>query len=165
MRLCLVVADAARARLFTYDNIADPAIDDNAGNLVEQDHLIEPERRLRASQIHSDSRPGTAHQSHGPSHGLDDHRDRHRDEVDRRFAGTIVGRLVQLVDDTAVDEAVVVAPPSLLGRLRPLLSKLSGRVTLHEVPRDLSRETTPQLHDHLHSLGLIAPRPRPGFRS
>jgi hypothetical protein len=100
-RTIIIVADAARARLLTYD--PDPSADHTmAPVLTERTDLVNPERRLRASQVYSDTRPGTAYAPTGLGFGLDDHRDR------------------------------------------------------------LTRETLPQLHHHLATLGLIPRRERAG---
>ncbi len=160
-RIAIVVADAARARLDPYE----PA-DDRGGALVEHVDLVDPERRLRPGQIHSDSRPGTGYSPTGLSFGLDDHRDQHQHEVDQRFAGEIYRQLDELLTALPSRRVVIVASPNMLGHLRLWTGGLERRqIELTEISRDLTRETTPQLQDHLARLGLVPARERRGLRA
>lgn len=161
-RITIVVADAARVRLYTFEPGAGPTSDD-APELVERADLVNPERRLRPSQIFTDSRPGTGYAPTGVSFGLDDHRDQRQHDVDERFAGEIYRQLDTLLDERPARRVVIVASPHMLGHLRQWTPGLTRReIELHEVPLDLTRETTPQLHDHLAKLGLVPARRRLG---
>jgi len=157
-RTAVVVADAARARLFTYE-----PPNGRPGMLVERVDLVDPERRLRSSLIHSDSRPGTAVAAGHLSFGLDDHRDQHRHEIDRRFASEIYLQLDELLGNYPARRVVIVASPHILGLLRLWTGGLAKRkIELHERALDLTLETTPKLHDHLAKLQLIPARTRAG---
>lgn len=151
---CVVVADAARARLYTFQR----------GEGVPQEFcervdLVNPERRQRPSEVHSDTRPGTSYAPTGIGFAVDDHRDAHQTEVDRRFAGEINRELSKLLSETGYRHAIVVASHRMLGHLRAAYAQ-PPTVALHELTLDLTREPTAALHDRLSDLGLLPPRRR-----
>ncbi|MBK9033993.1 MAG: host attachment protein [Myxococcales bacterium] len=157
LALAIVVADAARARLFTYKREAQ---DEAAPTLRERADLVSPERRMRPRELWTDARPraNVGVGRHGDP--IDDHRDDHLVEVDRRFAATVVARVAQLVDDAACARVALVASPRFLGHLREHTAPLRQRgVTIEEVGRDLTTETVPELRTHLGEFGVL---PRTG---
>ena len=133
-RACIAVVDAARARIYTYQNSPDRAPTEQ---LEERVDLVNPARRLRPV--------------------IDDH----VDETDAQFARDIVAELDRLVRDGAYAHVIVVASPKMLGELRRADGVLHrADLALDEVPRDLAKLTSPQLHDHLAARGIIPPRQR-----
>ncbi|HRC55675.1 MAG TPA: host attachment protein [Kofleriaceae bacterium] len=157
---CLVVADAARARLYTFQRQEDVASD--LPDLQERADLVNPERRQRPSEVHSDTRPGSSRAPTGASFTVDDHRDAHQEAVDRKFAEAIHAELTRLLAETGYRHAIVVASHRMLGHLRASGAP-PGDVELHELALDLTKETTPQLQDRLSTMGLLPPRRRAGF--
>jgi protein required for attachment to host cells len=158
-RICIVVADAARARLYTYEP-GDYPVTERRAELVERADLVNPERRLRPSEVLSD-RPGLSRAPTGVLHGMGDHRVRREHDVDLRFAGEIYRQLDDLLTAHPAPRVVVVASPNMLGLLRQWTGGLGARsIQLDEVAADLTRETTPVLHDHLAKLSLIPARQR-----
>jgi protein required for attachment to host cells len=142
-RITIVVADAARARLYTYEPGSSQGGD--RASLVERLDLINPDERVPPGPIH------------------DDLRDRRQHEVERRFAGEIYRVLGELLDAHPSGRVLIVAPPKMMGLLRIWTGGLSARkVELSELARDLTLETTTQLHDHLASLELVPARQRIG---
>lgn len=99
----IVVADAARARLFRFartDAPRAPVV------LEESESLVHPEARIKEGDRHSGS-PSVAHagMSGQGGHALDDHRSAHEAEERRRFAKAIchsVARSVMQHDHPAV---------------------------------------------------------------
>jgi len=157
-RIAIVVADAARARIFTYEAgaLAEP---NGASPLRERVDLVDPERRLRPSQVFSDTRPGSSSAPHGPGFAVDDHRDAHIEETDRRFAGAIAHHLGDVLAEHPAREVVIVASPNMLGLLRKDTADLPRLgMEVHELPLDLTKETPSQLHDHLAERGLLPSR-------
>ncbi len=141
-RITIVVADAARARLYTYEP---GSTQGDRAQMVERLDLINPDERLRPGPIH------------------DDLRDQRQHEVERRFAGEIYRALGELLDAHPCRRVLIVAPPKMMGLLRIWTGGLAARkVELSELARDLTLETTAQLHDHLASLDLVPARQRIG---
>src|SRR5262245_9600228 len=108
-RTIIIVADAARSRFFTLPADADPSVD-GGPRLVEQQDLVNPDADLAESDLFSD-RSGRGHASPGGSaHALDDHRQAHRRELERRYARELVGRIVSFAWSEAATRAILVAP-------------------------------------------------------
>ena len=149
--LALVVADAARARLFTFKREDDLA---PAPVLRERADLISNEARQRPSELFTETRPPTNVGPSGRTFAVDDHRDAHMDEFDRRFAQTIMEQLATLASETACPRVALVASPRFLGHLRTYAGALKG-LAVEEIARDLTREATPRLREHLAELGLL----------
>lgn len=158
-RFCLVVANAARCRLYHIE----PSDDDRSGRTVRLDErgdYISSERRHPPSEALTDH-PGTAHAPTGVGFGLDDHRDARTRSIDRGFATTIVGSLASLLAETKTTRAVLVASPRMLGELRRAsAAALPPGIQVDELGLDLTRLTTPQLHDRLADHGLVPARER-----
>jgi protein required for attachment to host cells len=160
-RACIAIIDAARARLYTYQEDAGPA-----DQLKEVLDLVNPGRRLRASEMFSETRPPNA-QSGRPGTGRvpgstkDDHRDDHIGMMDAKFAKEIVREIDKLVTNEGFGHLILAASPKMLGELRKAngVLKRNGLV-VDELPRDLAMLTLAQLHDHLAALDLIPARPR-----
>jgi protein required for attachment to host cells len=163
-QLCLVVADAARARLYTYDPPADP-FGDRIDVLHERADLVNVDARMTAGERLSDTRPGTAYSPTGLGFGLDDHREDNRRRHDRLFADEIAARVEALVAETSCSRVVVVASPRMLGMLRPAVKAIARLrdLDIDDLALDLTNESTPRLHDHLAELGVLPARERAGI--
>ena len=158
-RICIAIADAARARLYTFEQLAEPT--GAAQELRECVDLIDPDRRLRPSELFSDTRPGSDRAPSGRGYGLSDRRDAHIDEFDRRFAAEIVARLTELVREHGCRRVIVAASPRMLGHLRRERASLyDGGLAIDEVDRDLTHLGSAQIHDLLADRGLLPVRAR-----
>jgi len=151
-RICLVLADATRARIFSYQQLLEP--DGPHDELREERDLVDPERHKRASELFSDH-AGTNH-THG--HANDDHRQAHLDELDTRFAQHIAGEVEHVLRDEGARELVVVASARMLGRLRTSLEPLRRTVTIKELARDFTKLASTELRDRLAEHDLLPAR-------
>jgi hypothetical protein len=103
----IVVADAARARLFRTITGRSPRA---AVELVELDSLVHPEARLREGERYAGSFPsGVRPGKVGSSHGLDDHRSAHDAEDRRRFVHEIAAATADRVREWQGNRVIVVA--------------------------------------------------------
>jgi protein required for attachment to host cells len=159
-KTCVLVADAARARLFRH------GMPDAENDVLEEvRELVEPERRQTDSEVFSESRPGLYQAMRGgPRHGFDDHRDEHRAEEDRRFAAEVLDQAAEVCKGLGRCRLVLAASPNMLGMLRSELARRGEWVRhldeLCELDRDLSRLPPAELHDWLAARELLAPRER-----
>lgn len=81
--------------------------------------------------------------------------------MDLQFAKAVVSELDRLVRERAFGHLIVVASPHMLGDLRKVDGVLHrDDLVLHELPRDLAKLTSSQLHDHLAALSLLRPPQR-----
>jgi len=156
-RIIIAVADASRARLFSYERTSDPnGLHESFSELAD---LVDPARRLRPVQLFSDSRPGSS-RTGGLQFGFDDHRDAHIEELDAAFARAIVDALATQLESHPPQRLVMCASPRMLGRLRTACAELrTSELTIDEVPRDLVKLTAAEIRDQLASYGLLPPRP------
>jgi protein required for attachment to host cells len=134
-RACIAIVDAARARIYTYDQTTEG--ERSAGALHEEIDLINAGRR---------------------GHDPHDHRDAHAGELERRFARHVISEIDRIAREHAHDRVLLVASPAMLGELRGVDRGLPPELQVEYVARDLARLTSPQIHDHLAQLRLVAPR-------
>ncbi len=157
---CIVVADGARARLFTLDAGAPDA---PGPNLVEHEDLANPEHKLPGRDKYSTTRTGSnLNPQKGPAHGYDDHRDKEEREHERRFAREVISRAVTLAQRQHSYQLVVVAEKRMLGLLREtlVLPPKSG-IELRELAKDLTRLSASELQAHLAEAGMVPARQAP----
>jgi protein required for attachment to host cells len=152
----IAVLDATRARVFVFTRSSHASgIDEQ---LVEQSDLVNPARRLRPSELFSDTRPALGRVG-SRQFATDDHRDAHLDHFDQAFAAAVAAELVRIADANLPDRIVLCASPRMLGTLRSLTARLHrpGRF-IDELPRDIVKLTVSQLREYLESYGLLPPR-------
>jgi len=155
-RACIAIVDAARARIYVYDQTPAGERATPAGALHEAIDLVNPGHRGQDPY----STPGPGGKRSAPGDGTtDDHRDAQQiDELDRRFAHQVVSEIDRIARERGYDRVLLVASPAMLGELRAADRGLAPELQVEYVARDLARLTSPQIHDHLAQLRLVAPR-------
>jgi len=84
-----------------------------------------------------------------------------RGTKDSEFANEVVCEVEEIATTQGFDHVILVASPTMLAHLRAFETRLTRHgIYIDEVLRDLTRLTSPQIHDHLASLNVIAPRKR-----
>lgn len=157
----VLAVDGGRSRVFvlrTDDGEQVPTV----SPLVEVAQTTNPDRRAKDSELFTDSRPGLRREApQSPQHGVNDRRDGHRRDTERRFAAQVVAEAGRVFREHGVTRVAVVANPAMLGTLRPALKELANVPwTVREIARDLSRLSPPALHDALAEDGALPPRGR-----
>jgi protein required for attachment to host cells len=159
---CVLVADAARARVWVLDA-------DGGGNapsifeLVEVAEITNPILRARDVEVVSDSGTGRRGGAKTPIHAPPDHRDHRRRDLERHFAAQVAEEAAAVWRRYPSCELIVAASPVMLGLLRPALARqirVTDQVHVRELPRDLTKLTGPALHDLLAEDELLPPRGR-----
>jgi protein required for attachment to host cells len=152
--LCIVVADGARARLFVVE--ADAASRKGA-RLVEQAALAQPDLRTLGTSVTGRPRTETnTNRQAGPVHPMGAQRERHRLDIERRFASSITETAAGLVDDWTKGTVVLIAEPRMLGLLRETVrSVLKPGIAVKELARDFTSLTIAELYDRLVRNGVI----------
>ena len=157
-RTGILVAGGTRARFISVE-VPDDADLDGGPHLVEHAELVNPDGEIPARGLFSD-RSGRAHGA--ASHGLDDHRDQHQEEIDRRFARRMVESADQFIQTQGVQRLVIAAECQLLGKLRGEIDLKRWRdVELIELAEDLSRQSLRQMHGALAQQGIVKPARAP----
>jgi protein required for attachment to host cells len=152
---CIVVLDAARARLFSYQ--PEGGSEPGRPGLSELSELVNEGRREHGK--FSDTKPGNRWQEGGRG-STDDHRDAQIADHDEKFVKRVLGEVAQQVQDQGFAEVILIAGPKLLGVVRSLGRVAPRGVAVVEIAQDLSWMTPPQLHDHLADKDLIGVRSR-----
>jgi protein required for attachment to host cells len=160
--LCIVVADGARARLYFVESDGPR----KGGRLVEQAALTQPDLRALGTSVTGRVRTETnTNRQAGPVHPIGAQRERHRLQVERRFAASITETAAGLVEDWARGAVVLVAEPRMLGLLREMArGVMSRRVAVKELARDYTNLTAAELYDRLVHSGVVRGAARNGSR-
>jgi protein required for attachment to host cells len=152
-RSCVVVADRARARLFVVDP---PPPNRSLPKLREVEALTDSEGALKGGAVFSNTRSGTNRSPSGAEFEYDDHRERHRDEVERRFARRIADAISSWVRERSTTRLVLAAEPRLLGLLREeMLARDLNGAELEDLDENLSGKTPEQIANALARRGLM----------
>jgi protein required for attachment to host cells len=156
MKTCVVVADRSRARLFSTVPGSERHGASPGEELEELESLTDPEGELTGNQLFSSTRSGTNRSPHGAQFEYDDHRERHRDEQERRFAKRIAQSLLTYLARENPKKLVLAVEPRLLGLLRHALDgQLDNSLELSEVPKDLGKHTPRHIHETLARCGAL----------
>ncbi|MCL5426889.1 MAG: host attachment protein [Gammaproteobacteria bacterium] len=128
MTTYIVVADAARARIFTRDALT----------LAEQESMVHAEGRLHEGDLVTDSR-GDVHESMSTtsrSAGQENSASKHENEL---FAKEVAQRLYSARVGNSMEKLIMVAPPKFLGLLREKLDGPTQKLVIHSLSKDLSK--------------------------
>lgn len=149
-RVCIALVDAAQARLFTFERVAEGL--DTREELVERTDFVNPNRRRRLA---SEARLETS--LPGPhAYTRDDRRGDHLSQADDKFARMAMAGLRELIDEHPTQRVVICAAPRMLGRLRAAApGLLPVDVALDELPCDLVERTSGDVRGELASRGLL----------
>lgn len=150
----VVTVDGSRARYFAVG--ARVAYDGTQRHaLTEIETLVNPGFRSKDGELYSDSRPGLrAAFAGGPGHAVDDRRDAHHDEIERKFARLVVERMAALIRERDARYAILAAGPTMLGHLREH-RELLPRVEIGELPKHLTELSAHELCVRLDADGLL----------
>ena len=153
-RICLVVADATRARIFTYERLAEPG--GPREEFREEADLVDPERRRQPHELYTDD---AGQGRNGPhSYAFDDHRQDHRDRLDKEFAHEIAAAVEKIVKAQGFRELVVLANARMLGALRQRFGAFERMSSISYLDRDFTALSPHALRERLAELELLPPR-------
>lgn len=157
---CIVVADGARARFF----ITQTAAEGRPGSslrLTELEALTNPEGELTGNQTYANIRSGSNRAPGGRAFEYDDHRARHHEEVERRFARQVAASTLEFVRRQHADNVVLAVEPHMLGLLREQLGhSLPSELKLVEFAEDLTWHTPEHIQAALERRGAWSSPPR-----
>ncbi len=136
----IVVADAARARIFSVDGPLAP--------LQALHQLVSPQAKLHDRDIGSD-RPGRVHDSHGQGrHAMGTHNSpKEQDAI--RFASEVVDQLEKGRAAEEFNRLILVAEPRFLGLLRKAVKPALEQMITVEIDKDLSKADEDTIRSHL----------------
>ena len=167
---CVVVAERARARMFTLETSDAPEMTASP-YLFERKAFTNPTRKAADEDIWTDTRRG-AHREHQaaqiagqttgvPHHNYDEHREDNERQVNREFARDLVAELKKMLSKHGIRNVVLCAEKQMLGMLRPELDRaVTPNVRLEVVAKDLTNLSPHELHKKLAHDGLIPEQKR-----
>jgi broad specificity phosphatase PhoE len=151
----IVVADAARARLFRLEETGAPRA---PISLREAESLVHPEARIKEGELYSDSAPATSRAGKGPGRTVDDHRHARDAEERRRFARRIARAVASLVREHAQNPVLLVATHAVHPALTDELGReLPKEVYVRSAVGELTELTPTALLEEFENRGMFAP--------
>jgi len=161
MRQCIVIADKARARLFSVELERDSPFEQGHLRLREHQDLVNPEGKATDKELFRDTRSGRG-RSFGGGYAIDDGKGRQREEIARRFAKVLVGATTELVRAQKPKKLLLVASPKFLGLVRPEMKEaLPKGVEIAVLAEDLSWHAPAQIEKVLMRRGALDAREAP----
>ena len=157
--LCVVVADAQRARFFLVQESNAPRA---PFRLAGRGALGNISLRDRGQSVTGRVRTETnTNREAGPIHPMGAQRERHRVELERRFASRIAGRAAAIARNWLTGSVVLVADPGMLGFLREAArGALKPQIRVKELAKNYARLTASRLLDRLAGDGIVPGRGR-----
>lgn len=153
----LIVADGARCRLIAAKSSEDedfqPIVE-----LVECDALANPEALLQEQNIYSDAGGRNRSPGGGPAHGYDDHRQRHHEEMLRKFTRDIVVHAENAMQANQLVQLLLIANSRLLGSLREQLPPRMHEKVVMTIEEDATKKNVDELRRLLEKRGLVPER-------
>ena len=152
--LCVVVAGAQRARIYLLQQVAAPRA---PYRLAERGTLSNPSLRVRGRSVTGRVRTETnTNRQAGPMHPMGAQRERHRVELERRFAAEVARRTGVVARRWTTGSVVIVAEPRMLGFLRGAVrGALKPAIRVKELAKDYARLTASRLLDRLAVDGIV----------
>jgi protein required for attachment to host cells len=160
---CVVVAGTAHARVLVLEPDRETG-DTAASELVEASEITNP--MVRARNVATPSRDGgrqrgqRGQRGKTPARGIPEHPEHpdHRRDIERHFAAEIAEEAAAVWSCYPPCELIVAASPAMLAVLRPAIQARTDPSGIHELARDLTKLSGPQLHDELAGAGLVPAR-------
>lgn len=142
MTTYIVVADAARARIFTRDALT----------LEEKESLVHAEGRLHEGDLITDGRGADVHESMSTtsrSSGEEGSASQHENEL---FAKEVAQRLYSARTGNQISKLVLVAPPKFLGLLREKIDATTQKLIIHTLSKDLTKAKLANIQEAVSDL-------------
>ena len=155
--ICVVVADARRARFFVLRESDAPRA---PFRLAERGTLSNMSLRARGRSVTGRVRTETnTNREAGPIHPIGAQRERHRIELERRFSVEVAAKAAAVAKTWLTGSVVLVADPRMLGFLREAVrGALKPGIRVKELAKDYARLTASRLRDHLAGDGIVPGR-------
>lgn len=136
MTTYIVVADAARARVFTRDAL----------QLVEQDSLVHSASRLHEGDLVT-GHGADVHESTANTVRTSGSENTAHDHEEQVFAKEVAERLYRARTDNSMEKLILVAPPRFLGRLRDKLDGPTAKLVIHSLTKDLTKASLEEIQE------------------
>ena len=156
MNKYLVVAiDGSRARFLTLEAI-DDLLDKSKCHLVEHEGLLNLVGELAGKELWTTTKTGRNQGVGSKAHAYDDGRETHLREYERRFARTVVDKILEFTESQAIRQLVLVAEAQTLGILREfMISLLPSILNIQAIAKDLSKFKATEIYKYLAGKNIL----------
>ena len=151
----IVLVNRFRARFFTLEPVEFPEME-SSPRLTPLTELHNQEVR-GGQEIFSDSKTGRGTAPQGGSvHGYDDKRDRHLDELRRRFGNEVIDRTHKFASIRRLRIIILAVSARMRRFLYPELDTLSRQgYQIHKLSKNMINFSPQKIHAYLSENGLI----------
>lgn len=140
----VVVADSARARIFTVDT------EDQRAPLKQVKELLHPESRSHERDLTTDAN-GRTFDSEGPGrHAMSENVSPKKHEA-WKLCRDLADDIEKARAQSRFNRLVLIAAPAFLGQLRKTLSPATARMVIREIDKDLAHMDESGIGNHLPS--------------
>ena len=151
----IVVVNRAGARFFTLEPVEFPELE-SGPRLMTRAELENTEIR-DVQEMYTDSKTGRGAAPQGGSvHGYDDKRDKHLDELRRRFAMKVLERIQKLARAERARTVILAASARMRRFLYTDLDTLSRQgYRVHKISKNIINFSPQKIHEYLADDGLV----------
>jgi len=151
----IVVANRASARFFILEPVEFPELE--SGPRLTTRAELENQEIKDVREIYADSKTGRgATPQGGGVHGYGDKRDRHLDELRRRFAAKVFQSIRKLAREERVRTIILAASAQMRRFLYPDLDTLVRRgCRVHKLSKNIINFSPQKIHEYLADDGLV----------
>lgn len=140
MSMMIVVADSARARIFTADSAHSP--------LNEIETMAHPEGRMHEQDMVTDMPGKDSGKGGGGDHAFQEKIEPKEEEM-IEFAKRLADYLDETRKANKLNKLLLVAAPAFLGELRTHLSKETSEKIVFELDKNLAQHSIEDIRQHL----------------
>ncbi len=151
----IVVVNRAWARFFTLEPVEFPELE-SGPRLINRAELENKEIR-EVQKMYTDSKTGRGAAPQGGSvHGYDDKRDKHLDELRRRFAMKVLERIQKLASAERARTVILAASVRMRRFLYTDLDTLTRQgYRVHKISKNIINFSPQKIHEYLADDGLV----------
>ena len=151
----IVVVNRAWARFFTLEPVEFPELE-SGPRLINRAELENAEIR-EVQEMYTDSKTGRGSAPQGGSvHGYDDKRDKHLDELRRRFAMKVLERIQKLAKTEQARTVILAASARMRQFLYTDLDTLTRQgCRVHKISKNIINFSPQKIHEYLADDGLV----------
>jgi hypothetical protein len=151
----IVVVNRAWARFFTIEPVEFPELE-SGPRLMSREELENAEIR-DVQEMYTDSKTGRGAAPQGGSvHGYDDKRDKHLDELRRRFAMKVLERIQKLAREEQARTVILAASARMRRFLYTDLDTLTRKgCRVHKISKNIINFSPQKIHKYLADDGLV----------
>lgn len=151
----IVVVNRALARFFTVEPVEYPELE-SSPRIMSCGEIENPEIN-QGRDMFADSKTGRGAAPQGGSvHGYDDRREKHLDELRRRFAARVVDNIHKMSKERASRRIILVSSARMRRFLYPDMDKFTRQgYQVHKLSKNMIKFSPQKIHEYLAESDLV----------